>query len=110
MKLTPFALCDIRITLIFPPLCPLCHCQIHVLLFQALHSPRSLHPHVWLLYIDALSHAALSETKTQLTVGQLHLTVPQATQIQLIQKLNSILQPLPSLTKVSHVIDAFVPL
>lgn len=40
MKLTSFALCDIRITLTFPHLSPLCHCQILALLFQVLHFPQ----------------------------------------------------------------------
>lgn len=72
--------------------------------------PRSLRPHVWLLYIDGLSHAAVSETKAQLTVRQLHLTVPQATQIQHTRKLNSILKPSTSELAGSRVVDIFLPL
>jgi hypothetical protein len=40
MKLTSFALCDIRVALTFPHPLPLCHCQVPVLLFPALHFPQ----------------------------------------------------------------------
>lgn len=105
MTLTSSALCDIRITLVRLT-------SVHFVTVRSMSSssklspfPRSLHPHVWFLYIDGLSHAVVSETKAQRTVRQLHLTFPQATQIQHTQKLNSILKPSASEITGSCVIN-----
>lgn len=51
MTLTSSALCDIRVTLVLPHLCPLRHCQIHALLSRAFPFPPGHAIHTYGFYI-----------------------------------------------------------